>query len=341
MRPERVAVDVAAEPPGAPEAVARRTPDAVASVTIVLVAALGLAAAWYLPWWIMKARAPQYGQRTLVIDVGPRTVDGDVREVDMLGHYVGIRPMGTLAKVERTLAPLGMLGAIAGIVVAPWLRRRWLRFLAVLPALVMPVLLLVDLKLWMNKAVNDRDPNAALNLTVTRINPRLFGEYEVGQFKVATELGAGFYAAGMAGLLGLGLAFAIPLGRRAAAALVTGAALLGAVDVRAADPGTIAQALDTAHEGETVYVSPGVHREHVVVDKRGRLVGRPGAVIDGGGEGTVVRVVAPDVELRGLVVRGSGSTYTSEDAGIRIERAAGVRIVDSRIEDTLFGIFAV
>jgi hypothetical protein len=104
-----------------------RAADPVACFTIVLVAAAALSAAWVLPWWIMKARAPQYGQRTLVIQIGPRTVDGDVREVDMLGHYVGIRPMGTLARVERALAPLGMLGAFGGILLVPWLRRRWPR----------------------------------------------------------------------------------------------------------------------------------------------------------------------------------------------------------------------
>src|SRR5262245_62642361 len=137
-----------------------RQPDPAPTLTITLVAALALATAWWQPWWIMKARAPQYGQRTLVIDVGPRNVEGDVREVDGLGHYVGIRPMGTLARLERTLAPLGMAGSVLGILAAPWLRRRWLRLLFVLPAMMMPVLLLVDLKLWMDKAANDRDPTA-------------------------------------------------------------------------------------------------------------------------------------------------------------------------------------
>src|SRR5262245_7933417 len=66
-----------------------RSADVVASMTIVLVAGIALVMAWVLPWWVMKARAPQYGQRTLVVEVGPRDVGGDVREIDMLGHYVG------------------------------------------------------------------------------------------------------------------------------------------------------------------------------------------------------------------------------------------------------------
>ena len=56
--------------------------------------------------------------------------------------------------------------------------------------------------------------------------------------------------------------------------------------------------------------------------------------------GTVVRIDAGGVELRGLTVRGSGSSYTSEDAGVRIDHAADVRLVDLRIEDALFGVFA-
>ncbi|MFI5042607.1 MAG: nitrous oxide reductase family maturation protein NosD, partial [Acidimicrobiales bacterium] len=311
-------------------------PDPVASLTIVAVAAVALASAWVLPWWIMKARAPQYGQRTLVIQIGPRTVDGDVREVDMLGHYVGIRPMGTLARVERALAPLGMVGAFGGILLTPWVRRRWLRCLLVVPALIMPFILLVDLKVWMDMAVNERDPNASLNLTVSRINPKLFGEYEVGQFKVATELGGGFYLCGVAGLLGLGLAFAAPLRARRGqlVALLAGVGLLAGLRSSPAhaenlgaggEQSTIAAALAAAADGDTVIVPPGIHREHLVVERPVHLVGSPGAVLDGGGEGTVLRITAPGVEVRGLTVRASGDSYTTEDAGIRIDHAADVR----------------
>ena len=356
-------------PVAAPPEQSGRKSDPAAVLTIVLVATLALVLAWLLPWWIMKARAPQYGQRILVIEVGPRDVTGDVHEIDNLGHYVGIPPMGGLARLERTLAPIGMGGTLLGMLIAPWMRRRWMRLLFVLPAILMPLILLVDLKFWMTRAVNDRNPEAALTLT-NRINPKLFGDYDVGQFKVATELGGGFYVAALAGALGIGLVFAAPLplpkrrradqraashamahhtATRPALILVIGAALASGVATRApageivADGAhdAITQALVAAHDGDTVIVPAGVHREHITVDKRVRLVGRPGAVIDGTNEGTVVRIEAPGVELRGLTVRNSGSTYNTEDAGVRIDHAADVRIVNTRIEDTLFGIFVV
>ena len=67
--------------------------------------------------------------------MSPRTVDGDVFELDTLGHYVGIRPLGTLAKLERTVAPFGLALAAAGLVAAPLLRRRWARAALLLPAI--------------------------------------------------------------------------------------------------------------------------------------------------------------------------------------------------------------
>jgi nitrous oxidase accessory protein len=335
---------------GEPASADRRAPDPAASFTILGVAVLALVAAWFLPWWYMNSRAPQYGQRVLVVAVGPRAVSGDLREMDMLGHYVGIRSMESFAKIERTFAPLGMAGVVAGLLLAPWLRRRWLRFLAVLPALIFPLVFVVDLKLWMNKAVNDRSPEAALTLTVQRIDARLFTDYAVGQFQVSPQLGAGLYLACLAGLLGLGLIFAVPLRlrRRTTAALASvGLVFLPAPPGQAADLvvgneyATVAAAVAAARDGDSVVLPAGVYREHLVVERSVRLVGRPGAVLDGGGDGTVLRIEAPGVEVRGLTIRASGDGYTTEDAGIRIEHAAGVRIVDTRVEDTLFGIFVV
>ena len=131
--------------------------DPVASLALVLVAVLAIAAAWFLPWWTMEARAPQYGQRTLVVEVSPRHVAGDVFEVDTLGHYVGIQPMGTLAGLERKVAPLGLAVALIGLLLAPWIRRRWLRALLILPAIVVPIFFVLDLRYWMERATNERD----------------------------------------------------------------------------------------------------------------------------------------------------------------------------------------
>jgi nitrous oxidase accessory protein len=317
-----------------------KPPDVVSTWTIVIVAVLALAAAWWLPWWTMEARAPQYGQRVLLVEVNPTTVQGDIFELDALGHYVGIRPLGGLAKFERGFAPIGMALACVGLLSAPWMRRRWQRALLLLPVIAMPLVFLGDVHYWMNRATNDRDPHAALNLTVKSIDTKIVGKYSVGQFSVDAVLSAGLFGVGTAGLLSLGLIFAAPLPlpfrRRHAALLAAGSMLLIAPPARA----SIQDEVAAAHEGDTVMVRSGIHREHLTIDKRVTLRGEPGAILDGDGAGTVVRVEAAGVALQDLIIRNSGESYISEDAGVRIQHAGSVRIERVRIEDTLFGVFA-
>ena len=329
-----------------------RAPDRVASFTLLVVALLALSWAWVAPWWEMQARAPQYGLRTLIVEVNPRGAAGDVFEVDTLGHYVGIAKMENFAPLERRLAPFGLAAAILGMLAAPWLRRPWQRLLAVLPAVTMPVFFLLDLDRTMARAANDRDPDAALNLVLGHIDTRLFGEYVLAQFKVSARPGIGLYLAGIAALLGLGLVFAVPLqlGKRRLRAEVGAAvtAMLAlfagggaqAAEVVVHEGQSLAAAIDAASPGDTLSIA-GLHRERVTVKKRLRLLGAPGAVLDGGGAGTVLRIEADGVEVDNLAIRGSGDVYTSEDAAVRIEHAARVHLRRLRIEDALFGIFAV
>ena len=160
--------------------VAEHRADPVAVWTLIIVAVVALAASWSLPWWTMEARAPQYGQRVLVVQVSPTGVKGDTFELDALGHYVGIRPLGGLARFERSLAPVGLALACAGLLVAPWLRRRWLRALVLLPVIAMPAVFVVDLGYWMKVASNHRDEGAPLSLTVKTIDTKVVGNTRSG-----------------------------------------------------------------------------------------------------------------------------------------------------------------
>lgn len=336
--------------------------DIAASLTIVVVAIAALVGSMFMPWWVMEARAPQYGQRVLILEVSPQGVTGDTAEMNGLNHYVGIRPLEELAPLERAVAPAGVVVAALGLGAAMFFRRRWLRALAVLPAIAMPIVFLADLNYWMQKSTRERDPDAALNLTVTTIETKLFGKYELAQFKINAKVTGGLFLASTAGLLGAGLILAGPIplrlrrrkgsegagaGSAAGAAAAAGAALLlSSGDAFSAEktvaPGQSVQSvIAAAAEGDIVRVPAGLYKERIVINKRIRLTGEPGAVIDGGGEGTLVDIRANGTELRGLTFRNGGSTYSREDAGIRIEKANDVTIADCRIEDTLFGIFAV
>lgn len=113
------------------------------------------------------------------------------------------------------------------------------------------------------------------------------------------------------------------------------AALLWAALPAAASP-TLQDLVDAAPAGSEVVVR-GVVRGPVVVRKPLRIVGDPGAVVDGGGEGTVVRVEAPGVYLGKLRIRGSGSELNTEDAGVYVG-APGAVLEDLELVDVLFGL---
>jgi nitrous oxidase accessory protein len=113
------------------------------------------------------------------------------------------------------------------------------------------------------------------------------------------------------------------------------AALLWAALPAAASP-RLQDLVDAAPASSEVVVR-GVVRGPVVVRKPLRIVGGPGAVVDGGGEGTVVRVEAPGVYLGRMRIRGSGSELNTEDAGVYVGAPRAV-LEDLELEDVLFGL---
>ena len=121
-----------------------------------------------------------------------------------------------------------------------------------------------------------------------------------------------------------------------------GVALLAcsAAPLNAAEPrstGEIIAMIDAATEHSTIRVPAGVYHGRLSVQKAVRLEGGGEVVIDGGGTGNVVELLAPGIEFRGFTVRGSGSRVEMEPAAI-FAGAGPVVIEDCRIDDALFGI---
>ncbi|MGB3713112.1 MAG: nitrous oxide reductase family maturation protein NosD [Candidatus Promineifilaceae bacterium] len=101
---------------------------------------------------------------------------------------------------------------------------------------------------------------------------------------------------------------------------------------------SLTEALVQADEGEIIEVFGGIYPESLVIDKSVTLIGHDWPVIDGGGSGTVIKLVAPDITVRGFVIAGSGHSLQQENSGIAVE-APGAIIEDNRLEDTLFGVY--
>jgi nitrous oxidase accessory protein len=97
-------------------------------------------------------------------------------------------------------------------------------------------------------------------------------------------------------------------------------------------------ALMSAPDGAVIEVRGGAHRGPFAIERSVTLVGVDWPVLDGGGAGSVVSISAPDVVLRGFVVRGSGRSLDQENSGVVVE-ATNVVVQGNRLEETLFGIY--
>jgi len=105
---------------------------------------------------------------------------------------------------------------------------------------------------------------------------------------------------------------------------------------------TIAAAIAAAHHGDSIHLAPGIFQENVTVDKTLALIGSPDnrSIIDGSGQGTVIRVTAPDAQISGLGVRHSGDVIEDSDACIYVtKKAANVKLEGNALSQCAFGIW--
>ena len=103
---------------------------------------------------------------------------------------------------------------------------------------------------------------------------------------------------------------------------------------------SVARALAAAEPGETVLLH-GRFDERVTVETPGvTLRSAPGAlaVIDGGGEGNVLTVAAPNVTVERVWVRSSGFATSTNDAGVWVN-GTNATVRDARVTAVTFGIW--
>ncbi|MBZ0112012.1 MAG: hypothetical protein K8J08_06105, partial [Thermoanaerobaculia bacterium] len=77
------------------------------------------------------------------------------------------------------------------------------------------------------------------------------------------------------------------------------------------EPGVDLQSvIESSAPGDVLRLAPGSYPGHYIVDRPLTIVGEASSegwpILDGGGSGTVLQIKAPGVEIRGLVIRGSG-----------------------------------
>jgi len=101
---------------------------------------------------------------------------------------------------------------------------------------------------------------------------------------------------------------------------------------------TIQGAINSAGDGDTVFVYSGTYIEHIAINRPLSLVGedKDATVIDGDGMGTVVNIISDWVNITGFTVTNSGRTWG--DVGIRLNTVQNGEVSDVTVKENYLGI---
>jgi nitrous oxidase accessory protein len=103
---------------------------------------------------------------------------------------------------------------------------------------------------------------------------------------------------------------------------------------------SVAEAVRQAPAGSRIIVQPGRYREApILIDRSLTIVGEGRPAIEPASPGSLIRVVADDVTVSGLVLGGIAGSYVEDRAAIRFERVHRCVAEDLEIHNAPFGIY--
>lgn len=160
------------------------------------IAAVLLLASIFVPYWKMTLKAPQY-PGGLSVEVYVNRLTGDVSEIDGLNHYIGMRPLGEAAQLERAISMVAVGVLVLLVLAAIFVHSPWALLLA-LPAILWPFIFIADMYYWMRNFGLNLDPTAPLSSSIDPFVPPILGSGMVGQFETVASFEIGLWMAFLA-----------------------------------------------------------------------------------------------------------------------------------------------
>lgn len=102
---------------------------------------------------------------------------------------------------------------------------------------------------------------------------------------------------------------------------------------------TLARAVENANAGDRLLLRSGTYTGGILITKDIDIIGNGKSVVVGTGVGSVIHVDAPNVEISGMQLSGSGSSHQTIDSGVQLtKKATGAIVRDNHLEGNLYGI---
>ncbi len=103
---------------------------------------------------------------------------------------------------------------------------------------------------------------------------------------------------------------------------------------------SIKSAVKSANPKDTVLVQKGIYKEYgIEITKPLSIIGVNQPVIDAEDKGEIITIQANHVQVKGLILRNIGTSYTTEFAAVRVVKSEDFIISNLTIEKPFFGIY--
>lgn len=166
---------------------------------LVVVAALAILPALFLPVWKITLQAPQYPAGLDMI-IYPNTVAGDLDEVNILNHYIGMQHIEPDEFPEFKLLPFFILRFLAFAVLAALVGRMPIAAIGYIDFVMFGIVMLFDFQTWLAAYGTNLSPDAPI--TMAPFVPKFLGTTVVANFTVVSRPAIGAILMGLAGLMG-------------------------------------------------------------------------------------------------------------------------------------------
>lgn len=170
-----------------------------ASRIMVVAAALLLIPSAFLPVWKITLVAPQYPQGLSLV-IYPGKVAGEVQEVNILNHYIGMKEIEPDEFPEFRFIPFLILRFLALAVLAALVARLEIGALGWIDFSVFGLVMLIDFQHWLHEYGHNLSPAAPIK--IDPFSPSFIGTTQVANFTVKSWPAAGAILMAIAGILG-------------------------------------------------------------------------------------------------------------------------------------------
>lgn len=169
------------------------------SRVLIVAATLSILPGIALPTWRITLHAPQYPQG-LTLVIYPNTVSGDLSEVNLLNHYIGMHEIVPDEFPEFRFIPFFILRFFGFALLTALIGRMPIAVLGWMDFVLFGAVMLYTFQHWLYQYGHNLSPDAPLK--IEPFTPALLGTTHVGQFTVTSTPALGAILMGLAGLIG-------------------------------------------------------------------------------------------------------------------------------------------